>query len=63
VNNPRGLAVDDRNHLFFDVHGRLIELLANGHAAKGSIFDGMPATGIVHVTRDYSNAPADALFQ
>jgi hypothetical protein len=63
VSNPRGLAVDDRNHLFFDVRGHLAELLANGHPVKGSVFDGMPAAGIVHVARSYSNAPSGVLFQ
>jgi hypothetical protein len=63
VANPRGLAVDDRNHLFFDVRGHLVELLANGRRAKGSVFDGMPAASIVHVARNYSNAPANVTFQ
>jgi hypothetical protein len=40
-----------------------VELLANGRRAKGSVFDGMPAASIVHVARNYSNAPANVTFQ
>jgi hypothetical protein len=63
VAQPGGLSVDDRGHLFFSVRGRLVELLANGRPVAGSVFDGMPAAGVVHVARNYSNAPAGVSFQ
>jgi hypothetical protein len=63
VASPRGLAIDDRNHLFFDVRGHLAEMFGNGRPVKGSVFDGMPAASVVHVARNYSNAPANVTFQ
>jgi hypothetical protein len=63
VAQPRGLAIDDHNHLFVDVAGHLVELLPSGRPVTNSIFAGMPASSIVHVSRNYSNAPANAQFQ
>jgi hypothetical protein len=63
VEQARGLAVDDRGHMFFSARGRLVELLANGQPVAGSVFDGMPAAAVVHVARSYSNAPAGVRFQ
>lgn len=63
VQQPQGLAVDDRGHLLFSSRGRLVDLLANGQPATGSVFDGMPAAAIVHVARSYSNVPAGVDFQ
>ena len=57
--HPRGLAVDDRGHLFVSSDSRLVELLPNGEPVKHSYFTGMPAPGTLRVSRSFSNEPSN----
>ena len=61
--HPRGLAVDDRGHLFVSSDSRLVEWLPNGEPVKHSYFTGMPAPGTLRVSRSFSNEPSNVRFQ